>query len=82
MPSILEIWELHPPETLRASTGIEEEEEEGGGGGRKKERKRERKKCSFTSSAFKPFTVSLKMFVTRALIAHHTPVLTKCTGTS
>ena len=28
----LEIWELHPPETLRVCTGIDEEEGGGGGG--------------------------------------------------
>jgi hypothetical protein len=50
---------------------------------KKKKEEEEEEKCSFTSSTFKPYTVSLKMFiVARALIAHHTPVLTKCTGTS
>jgi hypothetical protein len=81
MPSILKSgsFTLLKPSGLVRGLKKKKEEEEGVG----EEKETKKKKCSFTSSTFKPFTVSLqKPVVAPALIAHHTQVLTECIGTS
>ena len=87
MPSIMKSGSFNLLKPTGPVQGLkkkkEEEEEEKKKKKKKKKEEEEEEKCSFTSSTFKPFTVSLKMLiVTRVLIAHHTSVLTKCTGTS